>query len=68
MRSVGSSVFVLKKPGSGENTHSVFEGVFCANVYFEAKLIEVVVEEGDPSLDVGPLFKNKYAVIYIEHA
>ena len=33
---------------------------------FEAKLSKVVGEEGDPSSNVGPGFKNKCSVIYIE--
>ena len=28
----------------------------------------MVRNEGDPSFDVGPGFKNKCVVIYIEHA
>ena len=65
---MNGSVCVLKKPGGGKNTHSVFEGFFCANMYFEAKLIEVIGKEGGPSFYVGPGFKNKYAIVYIDHA
>ena len=42
LRSVIVSVCALKKPGGGNNTHSVFEVFFNADVHFEAKPIEVV--------------------------
>ena len=58
MSSVSGNVRALKKPGDRKNTHTVFEGFFCANVYFEAKPRKVVGEEGDPSFDVGPEFKK----------
>ena len=49
---------MLKKPGCRENTHSVFEGFFCANVHFEAKPIKVVGKEGDTSFNVCPELKK----------
>ena len=39
-----------------------------ANVHFESKPNKVVGEQGDYFLDVGPEFKDKYVIIYIEHA
>ena len=42
-------------------------GFFCTNVHFEAKPRKVVREEGDPFLYVGTGFKDKCAVIYINH-
>ena len=65
---MSGSVCVLKKLGGGENTHSVFEFFFCANVHFEAKPSEVIRKEGDPSLDVGPeLRKNAPSSTYSMH-
>ena len=58
VRGVRVSVRVLKKPGGGENMHSVFEGFFCAYVHFKDKSSKVVGKEGDPFFDVGPVFKN----------
>ena len=66
---MSGSVRVLKKPRGGENTNSVFEVFFsCANMYFKAKPRKVVGKEGDSFFDVGPGFKKKCTVIYIEHA
>ena len=36
-------------------------------MHFEAKQSKVVREEGDYFLNVGPGFKNKFVLIYIEH-
>ena len=56
---MSGSVVVLKKPGGGENTHSVFKVFFSVPMFvFEAKPRKVVGEEGDPSFDVGPEFKK----------
>ena len=57
-----------KKPGCGKRMHPVFRDFFCANVHFEAKLREVVGEEGHYFFYVGPVFKDKCAVIYINHS
>ena len=62
------SVCALKKPGGGKNIYSVRKVFLFANVHFEAKPSKVVGKEGDPSFDVGPGFKNKCAIIHIEHA
>ena len=59
---------MLKKHGGGGNTHSVFEVFFCANVHFEAKPSKVIGKEGDPFFNVGPGFKKKCAIVYIEYA
>ena len=59
------SVRVLNKPGGRNNTLSVFEVFFCANVHFEAKPSEVIRKEGDNFFDVGPGFKNECAIVYI---
>ena len=37
MRDLRSSVCLLKKPGGGENTHSVFEGVFLCLCAFQVQ-------------------------------
>ena len=55
---VSGSVCVLNKPRGGVNTHSLFEGFFCAKVHFEAKPSKVIRKEGDPFFDVGPGFKK----------
>ena len=69
IREVSGIVFVLKKPGGGENTHSVFDGFSSRfNVHFKSKPSKVVGREGDPFFDVSPGFKNKCTVVYIEHA
>ena len=68
MGSVSGKVCALKETGGGKKMHSVFEGFFRANVHFDAKPSKVVREEGDPFFDVGPGFKDKSAVIYINHA
>ena len=63
-----SGIFrMLKKPGGGENTHSVLEVFLCANVHFKAKPSKVVGNEGDPFFDVGPGFKNKCTIIYVKN-
>ena len=62
---MSGSVCVLKKPWGGKNTHSVFEGFFCASVHSKAEPSKVIGKEGDPFFDVGPGFKNKCAVVYI---
>ena len=67
VREVSGSVRVLKKPGGGENTHSVLEVFLCANVHFKAKPSKVVGNEGDPFFDVGPGFKNKCTIIYVKN-
>ena len=61
---------VSERQCSCVNTQSVLggEGGFCANVHFKAQVRKVVGEEGDPSFGVCPGFKNKCAIIYIEHA
>ena len=64
VRSVSGNVCTLKKPGGTKNTHSVFFLCLCV---FEAKPREMVREEGDPFLDVRPVFKNKCADIYIKN-
>ena len=35
---------------------------------FKSEPSKVVGKEGDPFLDSSPGFKNKFAVVYIEHA
>ena len=61
LSSVSGNDCALKKHVGRNNTHSVFD------VNLEAKPSEVVVEVGDQSFDVGPGFKNKRAVIYIDN-
>ena len=53
---MSDSVCVLKKFEDGDNTHSVFEGVFLCQC------------EVDTSFDVGPGLKTKCFIVYIEHA
>ena len=68
MREVSGIVCVLKKPGGGENTHSVFDVFSRFDVYFKSEPGKVVGKEGGTFFDVSPGFKNKCAVVYIEHA
>ena len=65
---MSGSICVFKKPGGGENVHSVLKIFFCANDNIKAKLSKVIGKEGALSFDVGPGFKNKCAIVYIEHA
>ena len=58
-------VRVLKKPGGGENTHSVFEGFLVLIVHFKSEPSKVVGKEGNPFFNVSPGFKNKCTVVYI---
>ena len=39
-----------------------------SDVHFKSELGKVVEKEGDTFFDVSPGFKNKRAVVYIEHA
>ena len=54
--------------GQVKYAFSIRGGFFCANVHFEAKPSEVIKKEGDPFFDVGPGFRNKCTIVYIEHA
>ena len=45
--SASGKIYALKKPGVRKKMHSVLRYFFCANVHFEAKPSEMVVEEGD---------------------
>ena len=60
-------VDVLKKPGGGENTHSVFDDPPPprSDVHFKSEPGKVVRDEGDPFFDVSPGFKRKISVFYI---
>ena len=61
-------MFVRKRNlGVGIIRIQYLRGFFCANVHFKAKPSKVVGEDIDPSFDVGPGFKSKCVVIYIEH-
>ena len=37
-------------------------------MHFGAKPSEVTGKDVDPSFDVGPGLKNKWAIVYIDHA
>ena len=68
MIEVIGSIRVLKKPREMKNTHSVVEGFFHSGVHFKSEPSKVVGKEGDTFFNVSPGFKNKCAVVYIEHA
>ena len=68
MREFSAIVRVLKKPGGGENTHSVFDGFFRSGVHFKSEPGKVVRKEGDPFFGASPGLKNKCAVVYVDHA
>ena len=65
---MSGSVCVLKKSEGGKDTHSVFEVFSHADVHFKSEPKKVVGKEGNPFFNVSPGFKNKCAVVYIEHA
>ena len=64
---MSGSVCVLKKPGGGENMHSVFEVFFHAGVHLKSEPRKVVGKDGNTFFNVSPRFKKKCPVVYIEH-
>ena len=60
-------VGVLKKPGGGEIRIHSLRFFSCADMHFKSEPNKVVVNEGDPFFNFSPGFKNKCAVVLIEH-
>ena len=68
MREVSGIVCVLKKPGGGKIRIQSLTVFPRSDVHFKSEPRKVVGKEGDTCFDVSPGFKNKCAVVYIDHA
>ena len=66
---MSGSVSVLKKPGGGKNTHSIFDGFSSVPICISSPNREkLLVRRVVPFFSVSPGFKDKCAIVYIEHA